>query len=191
MIFEVKPSWSLLDESRVHHLSKNEQSWLLEPDSLTTRLADQYGSTFSVELIQQGYEKLPAHESSTLNIDLLTPVLTRYVVLWGQNLPLICARTVFDRGSVELEEMITSLGSNSLGNLLFRRAGVSHGALEYAQIQSDMAWLRPFSKHNLGANRVFHARRCLHKTSLASILVNEIYLPAIFSGAASVHPQAI
>lgn len=148
------------------------RSWLVEPDSLTARCR-RHCTDFRVRLLAQGLARPLGDESAGRRL----PV--REVLLECNGVPVIFAHSVLSSGrSGRLGAWFAGLGSRSLGSLLFSHPGF---------VREDIEYLRLDARHPLhrrvcavaGGARCFWARRSRHHLGAGSVLVTEVFLPAI------------
>ncbi|AKJ43331.1 Chorismate--pyruvate lyase [Pragia fontium] len=156
------PNWKdrNWDSSAAHLLTQSVSDWLLEEDSMTSR-CERYCQNVMVKPLFEGYVSfdLLGKEISELPID--TRYWIREILLFGDTMPWIWARTVVPEKTLcGPEQRLTALGDMPLGRYLF-----SHAELERDYIQVslfDDLWGR-------------RSRLCL---SGKPLLLTEIFLPS-------------
>lgn len=148
------------------------RSWLTEPASLTARCL-RHCRAFRVRVLDQGCR--PTRDEAVGRACL--PM--REVLLECDGVPVIFAHSVLSAPrSGRLGAWFAGLGTRSLGSLLFRYPGFVRDQIEY---------LRLDARHPLyhrvcavaGAAPCFWARRSRHHLGAGSVLVTEVFLPAI------------
>ena len=154
------------------------QDWLLDQGSLTRRLTAQASGDFAVQPLAQGWQVLRADECLALNLPQDSVGWVREVFLLGRQTPWVFARSVAGRAALEAAAFdLSSLGSRSLGELLFSQQGFSRGALELCQY--PQTWL----PHSVAQPDLWARRSCFGKEALG-VLVAEVFLPALWQHAA-------
>lgn len=154
------------------------RDWLREPGSLTARLQRQ--GTFQLQLLRQCRGRAHADEFSAVGVPARGRCWLREVLLHRDGRPVIFAHTVLPaapRGV--LCRWLARLGGRSLGSLLFAHPGFRRGALSYARIDAHHP-LHARAAAALGVQvPYFLARRCVHRFGRQSVLVTEVFSPAI------------
>ncbi len=148
------------------------RSWLQEPASLTQRLQACCG-VFRVQVLCQG--GLPPERGGVSR----QRRQVRQVVLWCDARPVIFAHTELstaNRGRLSL--WLKRLGSRSLGSLLFSHPGFQRGPIEFCCLDArHPLYQRAAQLAELPAR--LWARRSRHHLNGQSVLVTEVFLPAI------------
>lgn len=153
------------------------RSWLLEPGSLTAR-CQAAARHFRVRLLHSGCgPSLMAAGGAPR-----TPfVREREVLLECDGVPVIFAHselTLRPRG--RLTRWLARLGSRSLGSMLFADPGFRRGAIEYRRLSpQDVLYQRAIAAAMLPATTRLWARRSRHCLGRQSVMVTEVFLPAI------------
>lgn len=147
------------------------RSWLSEPGSLTAR-CQRNCRNFRVQLLQQG-RQLPLTGQRQWQ-----PV--REVLLECDGQPVIFAHSVLSTArSGRLGRWFAQLGNRSLGSLLFRYPAFRRGPIEFCRIAAGHPLHRRLCQV-LGRNLpACWARRSRHFLGAGSVLVIEVFLPAI------------
>ncbi|PWB30324.1 chorismate--pyruvate lyase [Pseudomonas sp. SDI] len=153
--------------------------WLFDEGSLTRRLTRLSADHFSVTPLVEGWQTLRADECLALGLTPGSQGWVREVYLRGHGQPWVFARSVAGRaalldGGLDLE----ALGSRSLGELLFCAEGFARQAIEVCHYPA--AWLP--TEH---AEANLWGRRSRFDRGALSVLVAEIYLPALWQAAAT------
>lgn len=154
------------------------RSWLLEPGSLTARCqaATQH---FRVRLLRSacGPSLMAAGGAPSKR----PWVRQREVLLECDGVPVIFAHTELalqPRG--RLTRWLARLGSRSLGSMLFADPGFRRGVIEFRRLSvSDALYQRALLAAGLPANTPLWARRSRHQLGQQSVVVTEVFLPAI------------
>lgn len=157
--------------------SPRELDWLDEQGSLTRRLTALSGGRFAVEVLAEGWQALRADECAALGVAPGSEGWVREVYLRGAGQPWVFARSVAARSALEEDGLdLESLGSRSLGELLFCDRGFTRQAIEVCRYPS--AWLPP----DAACDRLW-ARRSRFDRGALSVLVAETFLPALWHAA--------
>jgi len=157
-------------------------SWLTEPGSLTTRCGRNC-QVFRVRLLAQGSGRLAADEAAFFALRSGLKAWRREVVLECDGVPVIYARTVLPhqpRG--RLGCWLAGLGSRSLGSLLFIHPGFERASLHFLRLGPGHALFRRAAGFVPGEGcspTTLWSRRCGHRFGGQTLLVTEVFLPAI------------
>jgi chorismate--pyruvate lyase len=158
------------------------RSWLTEPGSLTAR-CQSLCSHFTVQLLHYGFARSLAGEGGSR-----ARSKVREVLLACDGVPVIFAHTTLCTAALsnhpagqsrgQLSRWLARLGSRSLGSLLFAHPGFARGEIEYCRLdarhplfQRVIAVCQPFGP--------LWARRSRHSLGGQTVLVTEVFLPAI------------
>ncbi len=149
------------------------RDWLTEPDSLTARCL-RHCRVFRVRVLRQGI--LPA----MMLPDRRGRLPVREVLLECDGVPVIFAHSVLSSArSGCLGRWFSRLGSRSLGSLLFSHAGFERGQIEYVRIGRSHPLYRRVSELSGTTAPVYWGRRSRHALGRNSVMVIEVFLPAI------------
>lgn len=153
--------------------------WLFNQDSLTQRLIQLSHNNFSVLPVNEGWQRLRADECVALGCPEHSLGWVREVFLRGNQQPWVYARSVASQTALQESGFdLASLGTRSLGELLFSDQAFQRGAIEICQltpkILSDA--LLPFTTDT---STLWARRSCFSKEPL-KILVAEAFLPAFW-----------
>jgi chorismate--pyruvate lyase len=161
--------WRARPDSRVPRALRH---WLTESGSLTARCQRQCRQ-FRIRLLAQGRRPALADEA----VRAILPI--REVLLECDGVPVIFAHSVLSSArSGRLGAWFAGLGSRSLGSLLFSHPGFVREEIEYLRLDARHPLYRRVSAV-AGAARCFWARRSRHQLGADSVLVTEVFLPAI------------
>lgn len=149
------------------------RSWLTETTSLTAR-CQRHCAEFRVRLVGQGRGAALADEGGGRAL-----VRVREVVLECDGVPVIFAHTTLSAAANgRLTRWLARLGTRSLGSLLFSFPGFQRGAIEFRRLDQRHPLFQRASAHAGGASELW-ARRSQHRLGGQSVLVTEVFLPAI------------
>jgi chorismate--pyruvate lyase len=154
--------------------------WLRDTGSLTARLKGCCGGGFRVRLLHQGWGRPLGSERRLLRIRRGATAVVREVELLCHEVPLVFARTVIPVASLRgPAKRLTLLGERPLGEVLFTDPHMRRGRMEVARLLprhplfgAATAGLEQRPDEIWGRRTLFHLRD-------ASLLVNEVFLPAI------------
>lgn len=155
-------------------------TWLTEPGSLTKR-CEAACRRFRIRLLGYGRRPPLPDEAAFLRLRPGQRAWGREVLLECDGVPVIFAHTVLPlRPRGRLGRWLAGLGSRSLGSLLFAHPGFRRGAIEFVRLDRR----HPLFRRALAATgpigvRELWARRSAHSLAGQTVLVTEVFLPAI------------
>lgn len=150
------------------------RSWLFDQGSLTRRLTELSAGAFSVQPLVQGWQTLREDECAALQLREGSVGWVREVYLCGHAQPWVFARSVAARQALLASDLdLESLGSRSLGQLLFSDSAFSRGELQARRYPA--AWLPAAVREE----QLWARRSCFNRDSLG-VLVMEAFLPALW-----------
>ncbi|MES2820167.1 MAG: chorismate lyase [Pseudomonadota bacterium] len=151
------------------------RSWLFDQDSLTRRLTRLSAEQFDVTPLQQGWQTLRDDECAALEVPEHSVGWVREVFLRGHGQPWVFARSVAARSALAHSDFdLESLGSRSLGELLFSDHAFTRGELQASPYPAE--WLPPTVRDE----GLWARRSCFVRDGLA-VLVAEVFLPALWA----------
>jgi len=155
------------------------RSWLLEPGSLTAR-CQAAARHFRVRVLRSGCGPSLMAASGAPQRPF---VRQREVLLECDGVPVIFAHTELAlRPRGRLTRWLVRLGSRSLGSLLFADPGFCRGVIEFRRLASgDALYQRALAAAALPAGTCLWARRSRHRLGQQSVVVTEVFLPAILA----------
>lgn len=155
-------------------------SWLTEPGSLTAR-CERASRRFRVRVLAQGRGRPLADEAKLLGLPPgMGRAWVREVLLECDGVPVIYAHTVLaaePRG--RMTRWLAGLGSRSLGSLLFSHPGFSRGPIEFRPLDGRHPLFRRAAGMVGRDPPRLWARRSAHSLGNQSVLVTEVFLPAL------------
>lgn len=111
------------------------KQWLFDPSSLTKKLIDYSAGQLRVDVIEQRIKRVRLSEYKALNLHHHRHAVVREVVLYGQEIPLVYARTIMPLSTLKGSlRRLHYLGNRSLGSTLFADPSMRRGKLEIAPI---------------------------------------------------------
>lgn len=162
--------------------------WLTSQGSLTRLLREQSDGQFSVRPVREGWQPLRPDECQALGCPPDTDGWVREVFLCGRQQPWIYARSVASRQVLLASGFdLASLGSRSLGELLFSDQAFSRGPFEFCSLPSA-AWPQPLLDSQSCHQPLWARRSCFSRQPL-DILVAEAFLPAFWQHLDTPHPD--
>jgi chorismate--pyruvate lyase len=156
--------------------------WLTEGASLTARLRA-HSQSFRVQCLHQRTARCLVDEAAALGMHRPGRVWEREVLLKCDNTPAVFGHTVVPMAATAWDwPLFSHLGERSLGSTLFGDPLVWRGELEFARLrQGHPLALRARTALGLSAPQaqLLYARRCLYKRRQGTLLVTEVFLPAV------------
>jgi chorismate--pyruvate lyase len=161
--------------------------WLGEGGSLTARLIA-HSTSFRVQRLHQRTALCLADEAHAIGMSRPGRVWEREVLLRCAGRPVVFAHTVVPMAANAADwPMFNALGERSLGSTLFGDPLVRRGALEFARLRPGhplarraRAALGETNEHAICIAPIhYYARRCLYRRHQGTLLVTEVFLPAV------------
>ena len=156
--------------------------WLTEAGSLTARLKA-HSDSFRVQCLHQRTAICLSDEAVAIGMHQRGRVWEREVLLRCDNTPAVFAHTVVPMSATASDwPLFSALGERSLGTTLFGDPLVRRGVLEFARLRKGHP-LAQRARAALGADvydaHILYARRCLYQRRQGTLLVTEVFLPAV------------
>lgn len=151
--------------------------WLGRTGSLTHALEAASGVSCAVAVQHEDWGGVWPEEAQACP-ELLDAHWVREVVLTVRQ-PAIFARTVFPRTLLEHAPELRQLGNTALGHLLCALPRCERLAIEVAEITAEHSLWQRAPKNFLPATA--WARRSVFQSSLGNFLINEVFLPYVFT----------
>nr|WP_269106516.1 chorismate lyase [Massilia sp. TS11] len=154
--------------------------WLTGQGSLTAKLIA-HSARFRVQRLHQHTALCLADEAQAVGLSQVARVWEREVLLRCDEVPVVFAHTVVPRTATAWDwPLFGSLGERSLGSTLFGDPLVRRGELEFARIRAGHPlWQRARAALAVPDDTTLFARRCLYRRRRGSLLVTEVFLPAV------------
>ncbi|EKE81506.1 chorismate--pyruvate lyase family protein [Idiomarina xiamenensis] len=154
-------------------LSREQQCWLLDPQSLTAKLKHR-SRQFRVSLIGQQFAQLFADEQRSLQVT--DAAVVREVLLCCDNQPWVFARSILPESTLGEEQLgLAQLGDNPLGEHLFRQPDLTRSDIEVSRFPTDSAMAR-LNTQLTGRHHALFGRRSIFSAAGQQCLVAEIFL---------------
>ncbi|MDP3668239.1 MAG: chorismate lyase [Telluria sp.] len=163
------------------------RQWLGSGGSLTARLMA-HSTAFRVQRLHQRSALCLPDEARAIGLVRSQRVWEREVVLRCDERPVVFAHTVVPlTASASDWPLFSALGEGSLGSTLFYDPRVRRGVLEFARIRAGHPlMLRACAALGTSLREpVLYARRCLYRRRQGTLLVTEVFLPAVLELAAA------
>jgi chorismate--pyruvate lyase len=142
---------------------------------LTQKLVEKSQGDFHVEVLKQSIQAVHFSERQALGIASRQWAVVREVILYGQQLAWVYARTVIPLATLHGPlRRLHYLGNKPLGEQLFTDPSMQREPMQIAQIQAQQ--LPPA----LALNQATWGRRSVFRLANKPLLVSEIFLPALF-----------
>ena len=156
------------------------RSWLTAGGSLTAHLTA-HSELFRVQRLHQRSARCLSDEACVIGMHRPGRVLEREVLLRCDGVPVVFAHTVVPMSATASDwPLFNALGERSLGSTLFYDPLVARGALEFARIRAGHPLMqRARAAIGAGVDTVLYARRCLYRRHRGTLLVTEVFLPAV------------
>lgn len=154
-------------------------SWLTEPGSLTARCEAACGC-FRIRVLREEQRRPLPEETGLFRLRPGQRAWVREVLLECDGVPVIYAHTVLPltpRG--QLTRWLAGLGSRSLGSLLFALPGFARGPIEFRRLDRRHPLYHRAARAAGGDGSRLWARRSAHRFGGQTVLVTEVFLPAI------------
>lgn len=156
--------------------------WLLSQGSLTQRLQAISDQGFSVDWLGSQWQKPLLEERRCLNLPLEQLAYQRQVRLLNGETALVFARTIVPMATfVNNRRRFTALGNRPLGEMLFNDVAVRRGPIQVAQLRPHSALFSEASARDAISCTSLWARRSCFYLRGEPLLVNEIFLPSLWS----------
>ena len=157
------------------------QNWLTDTGSLTARLQSNYNH-FAVKPIAVKYAKPITDESGLLHLPTHKTALIREVLLMGNHQAVIFAHSVLPRASLRGKwNRLGRLGNKALGAALFANPQVKRAPLRFKKLSAQHVLYQHAVQHLAAKPAYLWARRSVFSLNCATILVTEVFLPALLS----------
>ena len=159
--------------------------WLTGGGSLTAKLKA-HSDSFRVQLLHQDTAICLADEANAIGYRRPGRVWEREVLLRCDNTPVVFAHTVVPMSADASDwPLFSALGERSLGSTLFGDPRVRRGELAYARLRATHPLARraraALATHGaeVPPDALLYARRCLYQRHEGTLLVTEVFLPAV------------
>jgi chorismate-pyruvate lyase len=176
-------AWACLDEC-LDRAPSVLHPWLAEPGLLTALVRRACGCETQFRLLRVERSPLSATLAHRMGVA-DTGCLVREIEFACGDTRWVFAQSVFPDSTLLLHPWLAELGNVALGESLLGRPDVSRQPLEYREIAVD----EELAVAAGGLDRPAWARRAVYRLSVAPILVQEVFLPAlVHDGRALIRP---
>jgi chorismate--pyruvate lyase len=158
------------------------RAWLTAGGSLTARLVA-HSTAFRVQRLHQRLAMCLQDETGPLGLPRPRHAWEREVLLRCDGAPVVFAHTVVPLAATAADwPLFSSLGERSLGSTLFYDPLVERGPLQFARLRAGHPLVQRAraALGGLAAEPLF-ARRCLYRRKRGTLLVTEVFLPAVLA----------
>ena len=158
--------------------------WLAEPGLLTALVRRACGRDTAFRLLRVERSPLPATLAHRMGVA-DTGCLVREIEFTCGDRRWVFAQSVFPDSTVRQHPWLATLGNVALGESLLGQPEVSRQPLEYREIAAG----EELAVAAGGLDQPAWARRAVYRLSMAPIMVQEVFLPALINdGRASIRP---
>lgn len=179
-LYRKEPTWFCNRLKSRLNIPANAASWIYEPSSITQRLRNFYGSRVHVKILKNQWQRAFISESRLLKTHPEKYILTREVLLYTDDIPLVLARTIIPEPTVSsAQQNLSHLGNRPLGEVIFSYPRLERLALEITQV-SKTHW-KPSVQHLTQTNQSIWGRRTIYAIHKHPLLVSEFFLPSILN----------
>lgn len=179
-LYPKEPTWFCNRLKGRLNIPDNAASWIYEAGSITQRLRDYYGPGVRVLVLKNEWQRAFITESRLLKSPPSKYTLTREVLLHIDDTPLVLARTILPKRTIQsAQHNLSHLGSRPLGEVIFSYPKLERLAMEITQIPS-FAWQQPIQQLT-HINKALWGRRTIYAIHHYPLLVSEFFLPEILN----------
>lgn len=179
-LYPKEPIWFCNRLKSRFSIPNNAASWIYEAGSITQRLRNYYGSSIRVEVLKNQWQTAFISESRLLKSSPEIYTLTREVLLYADNIPLVLARTIIPKQTISsAQQNLSHLGNRPLGEVIFSYPKLERHALEITRIP-ESAWQAP-TLQQAQINQPLWGRRTIYAIHHHPLLVSEFFLAEILS----------
>ena len=150
--------------------------WLAEPGLLTARVRRACGHATQFRLLRTERSQLSAGLARRMEVE-DTGCLVREIEFACGDTRWVFAQSVFPDSTVIQHPWLADLGNVALGESLLGQPEVSRQPLEYRELAMD----DELAVATGGLEGPAWARRAVYRLSMAPILVQEVFLPALIN----------
>ena len=162
------------------NIPDNAASWIYESGSITQRLRDYYGSSVRVQVLNNQWQRAFISESRLLKSSPTKYTLTREVLLYAGDIPLVLARTIIPERTIRsAHQNLSHLGNRPLGEVIFSYPKLERLALEITQVSCNL-W-REEIQQKIQIKQSLWGRRTVYAIHHHPLLVSEFFLPEILN----------
>ena len=179
-LYPKQPVWFCNRLKSRLNIPDNAASWIYESGSITQRLRDYYGDSVRVQVLSNQWQRAFTSESRLLKTSPTKYTLTREVLLYADDTPLVLARTIIPEATIRsAHQNLSHLGNRPLGEVIFSYPKLERLALEITRVPSKL-WREAIQQRTL-IKQPLWGRRTVYAIHHQSLLVSEFFLPEILN----------
>ena len=177
-LYAKEPVWFCNRLKSRLNIPNHAASWIYEAGSITQRLRNYYGDRVRVEVLRNQWQRAFISESRLLKTSATKYTLTREVLLYADDIPLVLARTIIPEATIRsAHQNLSHLGTRPLGEVIFAYPKLERLALEITQVPKNL-WKAPVQQQ-AQLNQDLWGRRTVYAIHQHPLLVSEFFLPEI------------
>lgn len=179
-LYAQEPTWFCNRLKSRLNLPDYAASWIYEAGSITQRLRDYYGPRVRVQLLNNQWQRAFVSESRLLKTPIGKYTLTREVMLYANDIPLVLARTIIPAATIRsAHQNLSHLGNRPLGEVIFSYPKLERHALEITRVSVDK-W-KPSIQQLSRITEPVWGRRTIYAIHHHPLLVSEFFLPDVLN----------
>jgi chorismate--pyruvate lyase len=172
--------WYSSDQKDQNINDTDVESWICSDTSLTVKVKE-LGTAFSVQLLSQLEQVISAEIKTLLSVN-DNSGLFREVLLKQGTKPLVYAQTIMPDSTITgTESMLSALGDQSLGQVLFQSPQATRSNIEFSLVEPN-SQLGQYIEQQLQQpiQDTCYIRRSVFHLNGKPLLVCECFLPELF-----------
>ncbi|MDQ7089426.1 MAG: chorismate lyase [Methylococcales bacterium] len=175
-LFNDEPNWKPNHSQIRQQLPLKVQSWAYEAHSLTQRLRCFYGDAVKVKILFHQWKTPFLSEAQHLHLRYPRYSLIREVLLYADDKPLILARTILPKRTIQIAKRnLSHLGTRPLGEVIFSYPHLERLDMNICCIKTKL-WSEALQQQ-LTLEPVIYGRRTVYAIQQQPLLVSEFFLP--------------
>lgn len=179
-LYPKQPVWFCNRLKSRLNIPSNAASWIYEAGSITQRLRNYYGDSVRVQVISNQWQRAFTSENQLLKTSPTKYTLTREVLLYADDIPLVLARTIIPEPTIRsAHQNLSHLGNRPLGEVIFSYPKLERLALEITLVPSNL-W-REAIQQKIQIKHPLWGRRTVYAIHHQPLLVSEFFLPEILN----------
>lgn len=172
------PHWKRIHPGLKKTLPADVHSWVFEQGSLTRRLRNTYGSSFTVEILFHRWKPAFLSECNLLKLPHQQYNLVREVLLHANGEPLILARTILPQQTIRIAKRnLSHLGTRPLGEVIFSYPKLERQELNVCCIENSLWAKAALEKVPIIEGAKIWGRRTVYAIHKQKLLVSEFFMP--------------
>lgn len=179
-LYPKQPVWFCNRLKSRLNIPSNAASWIYEAGSITQRLRNYYGDSVRVQVISNQWQRAFTSENQLLKTSPTKYTLTREVLLYADDIPLVLARTIIPEPTIRsAHQNLSHLGNRPLGEVIFSYPRLERLAMEITQVQCKQ-WKNPIQL-KAQIDQPLWGRRTIYAIHHHPLLVSEFFLPEVLN----------